>query len=79
MEKLKLNNYYMTKEELLKSNIEKYLNSKSTGGLYGLTIRNDGFLDELIEVIKMSENNKLFKEKEPKDIGDKFARGGYGI
>ncbi len=45
--------------KLLKSNIKKYLESKThPGGLYGLTIRDEDFIPGLMKIIKLSSDNK---------------------
>jgi len=54
------------KQDLLKSNITKYLDSKCTaGGLYGLTISNESFVDDLIKVIALTRAGGTFEL--PKD------------
>ena len=60
--------------DLLHQNILKYLNSKSTGGLYGLTIKNEDFIDGLMNTIELALNGKNIKI--PKDnIDEDFLFG----
>lgn len=43
----------------LKANLKKFLFSKlHAGGLYGLTISDENFIPELIQVINLSANHK---------------------
>lgn len=54
---------------LFRENLSNYLNSKlHAGGLYGLTIRNNEFLDGLINAVKLGVENKKFEI--PKDEND---------
>ena len=46
---------------LFRENLKEYLDSKlCAGGLYGLTVKNDEFVDGLIETIKLGIENKKF-------------------
>lgn len=57
----------MVNQELLKRNLQNYLDSKVTaGGLYGLTISDESFVDGLVDIIKLSGQNKKFKIKKEK-------------
>jgi len=47
----------------LKRNIRKFLNSKiAGGGLYGLTISDSSFVDELVEVVNLSLKRKKWEK-----------------
>jgi hypothetical protein len=53
--------------EELKENLQKYLDSKICGaGKYGLTIHEDGFMDDLIKTIQLSLNGEKLKINKPK-------------
>lgn len=50
------------KSELFKNNLDEYFLSKlHAGGLYGLTIRDENFIPDLLKVIKLGLKNKKFK------------------
>ena len=64
-----------SKNGILKANLKKYLHSRGTGGLYGLTISHDDFVDEMIKVIRVSRRNKNWEPKKEKKLYDEILWG----